>query len=206
MSNITRIRLRRDIAANWAGANPVLANGEVGLETDTRNVKVGDGSTAYVALPYWLNGQNAIHQDVRGQASYLGPTALITFTEVDAYVSTGLTATFDAATAFGMTLGTVDAFGLKNTSGSTKLLRFFANVDISGANFKQFSIRLALNGVSIAETECRGFSTGNEFLNLATSWMIELNDGDEVSLLIANNSSTDLIDLQRGRIVASEVR
>jgi len=141
----------------------------------------------------------------RGQASYLGPTAQITFTEVDAYVSTGLTATFDAATAFGMTLGTVDAFGLKNTSGSTKLLRFFANVDIAGANFKQFSIRLALNGVSIAETECRGFSTGNEYLNLATSWMIELNDGDEVSLIIANNSSTDLIDLQRGRIVASEV-
>jgi hypothetical protein len=50
MSNITRIRLRRDTAANWTAANPVLGNGEVGLESDTRNFKVGNGSSAWAAL------------------------------------------------------------------------------------------------------------------------------------------------------------
>ena len=50
MSNI--IRIRRDTAANWTSTNPVLALGEQGLETDTRKVKYGDGSTAFNSLSY----------------------------------------------------------------------------------------------------------------------------------------------------------
>lgn len=47
-----RIQLRRDTAANWTSSNPTLAAGEVGLETDTRKTKVGDGSTAWASLSY----------------------------------------------------------------------------------------------------------------------------------------------------------
>lgn len=52
MSSTARIRLRRDTAANWTAANPVLLNGEVGFETDTRKLKLGDGTTAWNALLY----------------------------------------------------------------------------------------------------------------------------------------------------------
>lgn len=45
-------RIRRDTAANWTAANPVLKLGEPGLETDTRRVKYGDGTTAWNALAY----------------------------------------------------------------------------------------------------------------------------------------------------------
>lgn len=45
-------RIRRDTAANWTSANPVLKLGEPGLETDTRQVKYGDGVTAWNALGY----------------------------------------------------------------------------------------------------------------------------------------------------------
>jgi hypothetical protein len=48
----TRIKLRRDTAANWLDANPILAAGEPGLETDTGKVKYGDGETAYADLPH----------------------------------------------------------------------------------------------------------------------------------------------------------
>lgn len=48
----TRIQLRRDTAANWTAANPVLAQGEEGHETDTGKRKVGDGVTAWAGLPY----------------------------------------------------------------------------------------------------------------------------------------------------------
>ena len=48
----TRIKLRRDTAANWLAANPILAAGEPGLETDTGKVKYGDGVTAYALLPH----------------------------------------------------------------------------------------------------------------------------------------------------------
>ena len=48
----TVIRLRRGTAAQWASANPILAGGEVGLETDTYKTKYGDGVTAWNSLPY----------------------------------------------------------------------------------------------------------------------------------------------------------
>ena len=45
---------RRDTAANWASANPVLLLGEIGYVSDstTGALKIGDGSTAWNALPY----------------------------------------------------------------------------------------------------------------------------------------------------------
>jgi hypothetical protein len=49
----TRIRLRRGTAAQWSAANPVLALGEPGFETDTSRVKIGDNTTAWNALAYF---------------------------------------------------------------------------------------------------------------------------------------------------------
>ena len=46
------IQLRRDTAANWTSANPVLGAGQPGVETDTQLWKVGDGVTAWAALDY----------------------------------------------------------------------------------------------------------------------------------------------------------
>jgi len=40
----TRIQLRRDTAQNWSLNNPVLLSGEVGIETDTLKIKIGNGS------------------------------------------------------------------------------------------------------------------------------------------------------------------
>ena len=47
-----QICIRRDTAANFTSANPTLALGEIAYETDTRNLKVGDGATAWTSLPY----------------------------------------------------------------------------------------------------------------------------------------------------------
>lgn len=53
------VQIRRDVAANWTSANPVLANGEQGFETDTRQTKVGDGATAWTSLNYTAGGGGA---------------------------------------------------------------------------------------------------------------------------------------------------
>lgn len=50
--NNIKIQLRRDTAAGWTTANPVLLNGEVGIETDTLKAKVGDGTTTWNSLGY----------------------------------------------------------------------------------------------------------------------------------------------------------
>jgi len=47
-----QIQFRRDTAAAWTAANPVLAAGELGLETDTTYYKIGNGATAWNSLAY----------------------------------------------------------------------------------------------------------------------------------------------------------
>jgi hypothetical protein len=55
----TQIQFRRDTAANWTSNNPTLAIGEAGFETDTRKIKIGDGSTVWTSLNY-VSGYGAI--------------------------------------------------------------------------------------------------------------------------------------------------
>jgi len=49
------IQIRRDTASNWTSANPTLAQGELGIETDTSKIKVGDGSTAWSSKTYLVD-------------------------------------------------------------------------------------------------------------------------------------------------------
>ena len=48
----TQIQLRHDLAANWTSANPVLREGECGIELDTNKFKFGDGAKAWNDLSY----------------------------------------------------------------------------------------------------------------------------------------------------------
>jgi outer membrane protein assembly factor BamB len=52
----SRIKFRRDTAANWTEQNPTLALGEPGFEQDTNQLKVGDGETAWADLDYSSSG------------------------------------------------------------------------------------------------------------------------------------------------------
>jgi hypothetical protein len=47
------IQLKNGTAANWTSANPVLAQGEMGIESDTQRIKVGDGATDWNSLTYF---------------------------------------------------------------------------------------------------------------------------------------------------------
>lgn len=49
------IKLRRDTLTAFAAANPVLASGEPGYETDTGKMKIGDGVTAWNSLDYFVS-------------------------------------------------------------------------------------------------------------------------------------------------------
>jgi hypothetical protein len=50
-----RLQLRRGEADQWVAANPTLAPGEIGIETDTNTFKFGDGSTPWNSLSYALS-------------------------------------------------------------------------------------------------------------------------------------------------------
>jgi hypothetical protein len=103
-----QIQLRRGTQTEWSNANPVLAQGEVGLETNSRRFKVGDGVTNWNSLEYGgLEGprksnyinlvmEGAIAPPVNGLSRFYPPVAVV-LTKV--YASIALT-TVNAAFSF----------------------------------------------------------------------------------------------------------
>ena len=57
-----RIQYRRDTKARWAEVNPVLMEGEIGLEIDTKNIKMGDGVHAWNELEYGVGIENITNE------------------------------------------------------------------------------------------------------------------------------------------------
>jgi hypothetical protein len=49
MSSVFKVNTR----ANWAALNPVLLPGEAAIETQTNNLKIGDGVSTWSRLPYF---------------------------------------------------------------------------------------------------------------------------------------------------------
>lgn len=67
-----QLKCRHDTAANWTAKNPVLLDGELGVETDTTFFKIGDGATAWTSLKY-VTSKSAVYDSVgrRIDTSYL---------------------------------------------------------------------------------------------------------------------------------------
>jgi hypothetical protein len=78
----TRMQQRRGTAAQWTAANPTLAAGEIGFETDTNKFKMGNGSSNWAALTYFANtaGLEALLNDG-------APAALNTLNEIAAAIN-----------------------------------------------------------------------------------------------------------------------
>jgi hypothetical protein len=76
----TRMQQRRGSAAQWTAANPVLAAGEIGFETDTSKFKMGNGTSTWSQLVYFANATeltNAINSVVG-----MAPETLNTLSEI----------------------------------------------------------------------------------------------------------------------------
>jgi len=121
------IQLRRDTAAAWTSANPTLAQGEFGLETDTTLYKIGNGSTAWNSLAYGAYSGTIANSTITSAmivdgtivASDLAANAVTTAKILDANVTAGKLAD-TAVTAGSYTTAniTVDAQG-RLTAAST---------------------------------------------------------------------------------------
>ena len=62
--------------SQWAAINPVLLAGEPGIESDTENLKIGDGRTTWSGLPYFANpGYWGSFWDSTSQVAALANTA-----------------------------------------------------------------------------------------------------------------------------------
>lgn len=48
-----RLQLRQDTTENWNSANPILLEGEMGYNTDTKQFKIGNGVNSWNTLDYY---------------------------------------------------------------------------------------------------------------------------------------------------------
>lgn len=70
-TTVAKIQQRRGTTAEWESANPVLSVGEIGFEIDTNQMKIGDGTSAWTALPYFEGPQGP--QGPQGATGPQGP-------------------------------------------------------------------------------------------------------------------------------------
>jgi hypothetical protein len=88
MSILGQFQFRRDISANWALANPVLLDGEMGIESNTNQFKIGNGVLTWNSLPYGGIVGAIGPQGIQGPAGTISAT---TRTSPTASASTVLT-------------------------------------------------------------------------------------------------------------------
>lgn len=102
---------RSGSTAEWAAATaPILGEGELGIDNDLDIIKIGDGTTAFPALPTFGGGRV-----LRGSATLVGGTVTVSGL-------TGVTAT-STVVASTRTLGTVTvASAIKCTAGTNSVV------------------------------------------------------------------------------------
>ena len=137
------IQIRRDTASNWTTANPTLAQGEMGAETDTSKIKIGDGTTAWASLSYLIDA-----------GDYLTATSTNTLTNktitgvketkvamaahaIDLSLGNYFTYTLSGAQTLTVSniaaSGSVSAFVLEVTNGGSAALSYFSGVTWAAA-------------------------------------------------------------------------
>ena len=125
------IQIRRDTATNWTSANTILAQGELGIETDTLKVKAGDGTTAWASLGYLI--------DTGGYAAYGDTTANFTGT----LQNSGSNVLVD--TDIGSTVQAHDADTTKNDVANT-----FTAAQTFGAGVVEKKVAIAASEIDLA--------------------------------------------------------
>lgn len=139
----TKIRLRRGTATSWntaqtaAGSTPLLAQGEIGYETNTGYFKIGDGTTLWGALPYADSGARTPTQFNLTFDSTLSATSS-TFNGSTA-VTVGLpeNSTTNAATATKLkTARTINGASFDGTANIISGSVVYGTAATSGASFR----------------------------------------------------------------------
>ena len=182
---------RKDTAANWTSANPILLSGEIGYETDTKKFKIGNGSSNWNNLAYLPIPDGSGNLTITGNLE-IGTTGSLTFegSTADGFETTLAVTnpTADRTITLPDRSGTVITSGDTGTVTSTMLADgTIVNADISTT--AEIAVSKLANGTAnqIITTDGTDVSWSSN-LNLAGNATIQ---GD-----LTVNGTTTTIDTQ----------
>lgn len=88
------IQNHRGLSTDWLYANPVLSAGEIGVETDTNKMKIGNGVSTWIELAY----SPTLSEPLTAINIYSTTLTTTTITGITTVVTTNLTATSISST------------------------------------------------------------------------------------------------------------
>jgi hypothetical protein len=182
----TRMQQRRGTAAQWTAANPVLAAGEIGFETDTNQFKMGDGANAWSELSHFKN-----LEDLGGSLDDYVPVALVGEPEGIATLnSSGHIPISQLGSLITNAPGVLDTLG--------EIAEFVTAVDTAVDTHSA----LTLNVHGIADTAQLETLTGAQTKATAAQSAAELTASN--ALTAHNNDSTDVHGIADTSVLATQ--
>lgn len=206
---LTRMLQRRGSATEWndVRSTAILQAGEIGLETDTGKFKVGDGTTVWINLPYYLPDTNPtadedrighnnadIYSKLRATQTFKG-SQILTPEATDAS-QTPLTVSAGAATSQSAilqrwrtnadgTLATLNASGYFESKGA----KFTEDVDMSGK---------AITGVKdIDSNSTDSYAVNKKYVDEAIAgltWKAAVNLAATTNVVLTGATNTLVVD------------
>jgi Major tropism determinant N-terminal domain len=190
----TRMQQRRGTAAQWTGANPILAAGEIGFETDTGKFKIGNGSSTWSSLNYYVDA-NAILDGAPGVLDTLNELAAA-LGDDPAFITTVATNLSNHESDTSNVHGIANTANLVTLSGTQEL----TNKTLTGASIDSTTTAVTQSSIDnttkIATTEfVQGrinsvISASPELLNTLSELAAAINDDPDFSTTVANNIAT----------------
>ncbi len=183
----TRMLQRRGTASQWTSANTVLGSGEFGVETDTGQFKIGDGTTTWNSLPYF---KDTIDLDINGKAPLASPTFTGTVV-LPSDTSIGNVSASELATLNGLIADTSELNVLSGITASTADLNILDGVTASTAEINKLSGLLATTSELNTMVGITATASELNILDGATVSASELNTLDGITASTAELNTLD---------------
>ena len=210
----TRMQQRRGTAAQWSSADPILAAGEIGFETDTGKFKIGDGTSVWSSLSYFTDSQdfdttNFVLTSVVGQpngVAGLNANGHVPINQLGALIDNApdaLNTLNELATAISALEGYVDS---QNATQTTELQSYTNSAIEVSENTTNNTISTAVSGAitdhNAVTTDVHGISDTS---TLATQTYVNGQIGDHASLTTSIHGIADTSLLATEGYVDAEI-
>jgi len=169
-----RIQVRRGTSTQWTSTNPILAAGEMGVETNTNLFKFGNGTATWTALSYANNSDVAI-----GEISQDAINAALT-------MGTGLTKTYNDG-ANTITIAIDDTVWANRAFVTSAVSALSNTVDTT---YIPLDDRGAVNGVASLNAQGKVPTSETDLTVMATRAYAEYLQGQDLTALLAHESDS----------------